>query len=62
MPVKLVPARPADIARVDLARPADVNYWTRVLGVSELDLISAVQLVGDTSWNVRVELRRRRAK
>ncbi|MGF6492971.1 hypothetical protein ABIE56_001128 [Luteibacter sp. 621] len=62
MPVKLVPSRPADLARVDLARPSDVNYWTRVLGVSELDLISAVQLVGETSWNVRMELRRRRSK
>ena len=62
MTVKLVTLRPADLARVDISLPADLNYWTRVLGVSELELLSAVEAVGDSSWNVRVEVRRRRTQ
>jgi hypothetical protein len=51
---------PADATRVDVELRTDVNYWTRVLGVSENSLREAVRRVGIQSSDVRAELRRRR--
>jgi hypothetical protein len=51
---------PADATRVDLELRTDVNYWTRILGVSEASLRAAVLRVGMLSGDVRAELRRRR--
>lgn len=53
-------AAPTDLTRVNVALRSDIRYWTRVLGVSELALRSAVKNVGEHSWDVRAELRRRR--
>ncbi|APG04761.1 hypothetical protein BJI69_13225 [Luteibacter rhizovicinus DSM 16549] len=51
---------PADATRIDLELRTDMNYWTRVLGVSETSLRDAVLRVGVQSSDVRAELRRRR--
>ena len=51
---------PADAAKIDLELRTDMNYWTRVLGVSEISLREAVLRVGGQSSDVRAELRRRR--
>jgi hypothetical protein len=51
---------PADATKVDLELRTDMNYWTRVLGVSENSLRDAVLRVGGQSSDVRAELRRRR--
>ncbi|SEO62961.1 Protein of unknown function [Luteibacter sp. UNC138MFCol5.1] len=52
---------PADITKVNVCLRSDMSYWTRVLGVSELALRQAVRTVGENSWDVRAELRRRRS-
>jgi hypothetical protein len=51
---------PADATKVDLELRTDMNYWTRILGVSETSLRDAVLRVGGQSSDVRAELRRRR--
>jgi hypothetical protein len=51
---------PADSTKVDLELRTDMNYWTRVLGVSEISLRDAVSRVGDQASDVRAELRRLR--
>jgi len=51
---------PADATKVDLELRTDMNYWTRVLGVSEISLRDAVSRVGGQAADVRAELRRRR--
>lgn len=51
---------PADATKVDLELRTDMNYWTRVLGVSETSLREAVSRVGVQAADVRAELRRRR--
>lgn len=55
-------AAPADLAKVNVCLRSDMNYWTRVLGVSETVLRQTVMSVGESSWNVRAELRRQRKK
>lgn len=55
-------AAPADLAKVNVGLRSDMNYWTRVLGVSEAVLRQTVMSVGESSWNVRAELRRQRKK
>jgi len=59
---ELYVAAPTDLTRVNTALRSDIRYWTRVLGVSELALRSAVKNVGEHSWDVRAELRRRRRR
>ncbi|SEM24745.1 Protein of unknown function [Luteibacter sp. UNCMF331Sha3.1] len=51
---------PADMTKVNICLRSDMRYWTRVLGVSEITLRKAVMSVGDSSWNVRAEIRRLR--
>ena len=51
---------PADATKVDLELRTDMNYWTRVLGVSETSLRDVVSRVGGQASDVRAELRRRR--
>lgn len=53
-------AGPADTTKVDLESGANVNYWTRSLGVSEQSLRAAVERVGMLPGDVRAELRRLR--
>lgn len=54
------PMAPYDMTKVDPSRRQDLRYWTRTLGVSDAELVSAVAAVGTASWDVRAELRRRR--
>ena len=60
MPINKFVAAPADLTKVDVCLRSDMNYWTRVLGVSEVELRKVVMSVGPASWDVRAELRRRR--
>jgi len=53
---------PSDLTKVNVCLRSDMRYWTRVLGVSELSLRQAVLTVGDSSWDVRAELRRKRRR
>jgi hypothetical protein len=54
------PVAPVQPTQVDVERSADVSYWMRNLGVSELALRAAVKRVGVLPGDVRAELRRRR--
>lgn len=40
---------PAERDRVDMANPAEVNYWSKQFGCSEQQLRAAVQQVGDSA-------------
>lgn len=62
MPTDRFVAAPADLTKVDVCLRSDMSYWTRVLGVSEVELRKAVMAVGPASWDVRVEIRRHRRK
>lgn len=62
MPSNKFVAAPADMTKVDVCLRSDMSYWTRVLGVSEVELRKAVMTVGAASWDVRAEIRRRRRK
>ncbi|QWT22384.1 DUF3606 domain-containing protein [Bacillus sp. NP157] len=55
-------AAPADLTKVNVCLRSDLNYWTRVLGVTESNLCKAVSQVGEASCDVRAELRRLRRK
>jgi len=54
------PAAPVQTTHVNVEKSADVSYWMRNLGVSELALRDAVKRVGVVPSDVRAELRRRR--
>ncbi|QDE41296.1 DUF3606 domain-containing protein [Luteibacter pinisoli] len=43
-------------------QPTSINYWTRVWGVTDRDLMRDVTLVGEDSRDVRLEWRRNRKK
>ncbi|SEN20036.1 Protein of unknown function [Luteibacter sp. UNCMF331Sha3.1] len=43
---------------IDVNRQSDIQYWTRTLSVSELDLRRAVERVGTLTCDVVDELRR----
>jgi hypothetical protein len=45
-----------DRSKIDVADPQQVKYWTRSLGVSMDDLLSAVAIVGNAAAAVRKEL------
>jgi len=62
MPIDKFVAAPADLTKVDVCLRSDMSYWTRVLGVSEVELRKAVMTVGSASWDVRAEIRRNRRK
>jgi hypothetical protein len=62
MPTDRFVAAPADLTKVDVCLRTDMSYWTRVLGVSEVELRKAVMTVGSASWDVRAEIRRNRRK
>jgi len=62
MPIDKFVAAPADLTKVDVCLRSDMSYWTRVLGVSEVELRRAVMTVGSASWDVRAEIRRNRRK
>lgn len=55
-------AAPLDATKVNVCLRPDIFYWTRVLGVTELMLRSAVLAVGENAADVRAELRRRRPR
>ena len=48
--------RPISARRINVAEPYEVTYWSKVLGVSEDDLISAVSKVGEDIERVRQAL------
>ena len=45
--------RPISARRINVAEPYEVTYWSRVLGVSEDDLLLAVSEVGEDIERVR---------
>jgi Protein of unknown function (DUF3606) len=45
-----------DCAHISIAREYEVQYWTRVLGVSEKQLASIIARVGNSPNAVRLEL------
>jgi hypothetical protein len=45
---------PADRSRIDVADPAEVRWWSRLLGCSPEQLLDAVSRVGESA--ARVEL------
>lgn len=47
-----------DSYRINTREQAEVNYWTRQLGVSREELLSAVRAVGDSEDKVRQHLAR----
>lgn len=53
-------AAPADMTKVNICLRSDMRYWTRILGVNDVTLRKAVMTVGESSWNVRAEIRRMR--
>jgi hypothetical protein len=45
-----------DCAHISMSREYEVQYWTRVLGVSEKQLASIIARVGNSPNAVRLEL------
>ena len=45
--------RPISARRINVAEPYEVTYWSKVLGVSEDDLILTVSEVGEDIERVR---------
>jgi hypothetical protein len=50
--------RAPDTYRINTREQAEVNYWTRQLGVTREQLLSAVRAVGDSEDKVRQHLAR----
>jgi len=50
--------RVPDSYRINTREQAEVNYWTRQLGVTQEELLSAVRAVGDSEDQVRQHLAR----
>lgn len=50
-----------DSERINTREQYEINYWTRALGVSSEELLSAVKAVGDSEKEVRQYLGRRQA-
>jgi hypothetical protein len=50
--------RAPDTYRINTREQAEVNYWTRTLGVTREELLSAVHAVGDSEDKVRQHLAR----
>ena len=50
--------RAPDGYRINTREQAEVNYWTRQLGVTREELLSAVRAVGDSEEQVRQHLAR----
>lgn len=44
---------PLDKKRIDINDPAEVNNWCKALGCTKMELITAVNSVGDSSQKVR---------
>lgn len=58
MTVILFELAPQDRMRINVELRSDVQYWTRMLAVSELKLRRAVEHVGTNTYDVIDELRR----
>jgi hypothetical protein len=56
MPENLSSPRAPDTYRINTREQAEVNYWTRALGVTPEELLSAVRAVGDSEEKVRQHL------
>jgi hypothetical protein len=52
--------RPISARRINVAEPYEVTYWSKLLGVSEDDLILAVSEVGEDIERVRRALAKNR--
>jgi hypothetical protein len=52
--------RPISARRINVAESYEVTYWSKVLGVSEDDLILAVSEVGEDIERVRQALAKNR--
>ena len=48
--------RPISARRINVAEPYEVTYWSKVLGVSEDDLLVSVSEVGEDIERVRQAL------
>jgi hypothetical protein len=44
--------------QIDIAKPYDLQYWSRAFGVSQIDLIAAVTAVGSDARAVSRSLGR----
>jgi hypothetical protein len=51
---------PADPSRIDLEEEYERQYWTKALGVSELELREAVKAAGPSAEKVRALLESKR--
>jgi hypothetical protein len=51
-------SRAPESYRINTREQAEVNYWTRQLGVTRDELLSAVRAVGDSEDKVRQHLSR----
>ena len=60
MSVVLFDLAPQTRNAINVNLRSDVQYWTRTLSVSELKLRRAVERVGNNTYDVMDELRRRR--
>ena len=54
-----IKTRPQDSARIDVNEDDERQYWSKQLGVSELELRDAVRDVGVSAERVREHLKRR---
>ena len=52
--------RPISARRINMAEPYEVTYWSKLLGVSEDDLILTVSEVGEDIERVRRALAKQR--
>ncbi len=59
-PDQIIPPVKGDRSRVDLTNDALIRHWTKTLGVSRVEIMTAVEKVGDNPETVRKELSRRR--
>lgn len=62
MSTKQFVTAPADPTKIAACLRSDMSYWTRVLGVSEVELRKAVTTVSSALRDVRAEIRRYRRK
>jgi len=44
---------PKDTSKINVDRPMEVDYWTRILDVTKIELRRAVAMVGNSAAKVR---------
>ena len=56
MPDDLIKRARQDRSQINMQESYEVRYWTRHLGVTEEQLVAAVEKVGNSALSVRKEL------